>query len=54
MNSRSQSQAHNYNQNVPQQASHTVVFNNQPRATLDRSEYYPFFQQNKNMINKHQ
>ena len=27
--------------------------NDQPRATLDRSKNYPFFQQNKNIANKH-
>ena len=30
-----------------------MFFNDQPRATLDRSENYPFFQQNKNLANKH-
>ena len=35
------------------EASHTVFFNDQPRPTMDRSENYPFFQQNKNMTNKH-
>ena len=53
MISQNQSQAQNYNQNVPQQASHTVFFNDQPRATMDHSENYTFFQQNKNMSNKH-
>ena len=50
MNSQSQSQAQNYSQNVPQQAFHTVFFNDQPRDALDRSKNYPFFQQTKNMI----
>ena len=40
------------NQNVQQQASQSVFFNDQPRATLDRSENYSFFQQNKNKANK--
>ena len=53
MNSQNQSQTQNYNRNVPQQASHTVFINDQTRATLDRSENYPFFQQNKNLTNKH-
>ena len=47
MNSQIQSQSQNYNQNVPQQASRTVFFNDQPLATLGRSKNYPFFQQNK-------
>ena len=42
MNSQSQPQAQNYNQKVPQQASNTVFFNDQPQATTDRSENYPF------------
>ena len=33
MNSQNQSQAQNYYQNVPQQASHTLFFNDQPRVT---------------------
>ena len=53
MNSRNQSQTQNYNQKKPQQASHTVFFNDQPRATLDRSKKYTFFDQSKNMTNKH-
>ena len=53
MYSQNQSQTQKYNQNVPQQASHTVFFNDQPRDTLGRSENYPIFQQNKNMTNKH-
>ena len=36
------------------QASQSVCFNDQPQATLDRSENYPFLQQNKNITNKHQ
>ena len=47
MNSQNQSQAQNYNQNVPEQASHTLFFNDQPRVTMDRSENYPLFQQKK-------
>ena len=46
MNSQNQSQTRNYNQNVLQQASHTVFFNDQPRATMDRIENYPFFKAN--------
>ena len=46
-NSQNQSQSQNYNQSLPQQASHIVFFNDQPRTTLDRSKNYPFFQQNK-------
>ena len=42
INSQSQSQTQKYNRNVPQQASHTVFFNNQPQATLHRSAVYPF------------
>ena len=38
---------------MPQQASHTVFLNDHPRATMDRSENYPFLQQNKNTTNKH-
>ena len=52
MNSQNQSQAQNYNRNVPQQASHTVIFNDQPRATVDHSGNYPFLQQN-NITNNH-
>ena len=47
MNSQNQSQLQNYSQNVRLKAWHTVLFNDQLRATLDRSENYPFFQQNK-------
>ena len=47
MNSENQSQAQKHNQKVQQQASHSVLFNNQPRATLDRRENYPFFKQYK-------
>ena len=47
MNSQNQSQAHNYKQNVPQQATHTLFFNDQPRVRVDRSENYPLFQQKK-------
>ena len=43
MNSQKQSQTKNYNQNVPQQASHTVFFKDQPPAKLGRSENDPFF-----------
>ena len=46
MNSQNQSQTQNYNQNVPQQASHIVFFDDQPRANMDRSENYPFFKAN--------
>ena len=53
MISQNQSQAQKFNQNVPQQASDTVFFNDESRSTMDRSENYPFFQQNKNMTNKH-
>ena len=53
MNSQNQSRAQNYNRNVPQQAPHTVFSNDQPRATLDTFQNYPFFQQNKNMTIKH-
>ena len=53
MYSQNQKQTKNYKQNVPQQASHTAFFNDQPRATLGPNESYPFFQQNKNMTNKH-
>ena len=53
MNIQSQSQAQNIHQNVSQQASYTVFFNDQPRATMDRNEIYPFFQQNKKKANKH-
>ena len=53
MYSQNQSETRKYNQNVPQQASHTVFFNDHPRDTLGRSENYPIFQQNKNMTNKH-
>ena len=53
MNIQSQPQAHNHNQNVPQQTSNTVFFNNQPRATTNCSKNYPFFQRNKNMTIKH-
>ena len=52
-NSQNQSQAQNYYQNVPQQASPTVFFNDQSRATMDRSKNYQFFHQNKNVTNKH-
>ena len=38
---------------MPQQASQSVFFSNHPRATLDRSENYPFFQQSKNITSKH-
>ena len=40
-------------QNIPQSTSNSVNFNNQPRSTQDRSENYPFFQQNKNNTNKY-
>ena len=40
-------------QNIPQSTSNSVDFNNQPRSTQDRSENYPFFQQNKNNTNKY-
>ena len=53
MISQNQSKEQNFNQNVPQQASHSVFLNDQLRATLDRSKKYPFSQQNKNMTNKH-
>ena len=49
MSSQNISQAQNYNQNVPQQASHSVFFNYKPQATVDCSENYSFFQQNKNI-----
>ena len=51
MNSQNQSQSQH--QKVPQQASQSVFFNDKPRATLDHSENYQFFQQNKNIISKH-
>ena len=38
----SQNQSQSENQKVPQQTSQPV--NDQPRATLDRSENYPIFQ----------
>ena len=47
MNSQNQSQSQNSNQKVQQQASHSVFFNNQSRVTVDRSEKYTTFQQNK-------
>ena len=53
MNSQSQRQAQNYNQNVQQKNSNTVFLNVQPRATTDRSKNYQFFQQKKNLTNKH-
>ena len=53
MNGQNQSQTQNYIQNVPQQASHTVFFNDQPRATLDCGKNYQFFPQKKNMTNKY-
>ena len=53
LNSQNQSQAQNYNQNVPQHASHTVFFNDQARATMECSKNHPFYQQNKNMTNTH-
>ena len=53
MNSQNQPQAQKYNQQVPQQASHSVFFNNQQRASVDRSESFPFFQHNKNITDKH-
>ena len=47
-----QNQSQSQNQNVAQQASQSqsVFFNDQPRATLDRSKNY---QLNKNLTNKH-
>ena len=51
MNSQNQSQSQH--QNVPQQASQSVFFNDKPQATLDHSENYQFFQKkNKNIKNK--
>ena len=52
-NMNSQNQSQSQYQNVPHQCSQTVFYNDQPRATLDLSENYPFFQQNKNIANKH-
>ena len=51
-NTNNQNQLKPQNRNVPQQVSQPVFFNDQPRATLDRSEDYPFLQQNKNIANK--
>ena len=42
-----QSQEQYYNQQIPQQALHSVFFNGQQRTTTDRCENYPFLQQNK-------
>ena len=52
-NMSSQNQTQSQNQNIPQQTSQSVTFNDQPEATLDRCENYPFFQQNKNITKKH-
>ena len=41
-NTNSQNQSQSQTQNVPQQASQSVFFNDQPRATLDCSENCPF------------
>ena len=53
MNSHNQSQAQNYNQQVTQEASNSVFCNDQLPATVDHSENFPFFQQNKNITSKH-
>ena len=45
MISQNQPQAQNCNQQVPQQASYSVFFNDQQRSTVDCSENFPFFQQ---------
>ena len=47
MNSQNQSQTQNDIQNVPQQASHTVFFNDQPRATLELWRILSIFSANK-------
>ena len=47
LNTNSQIQSQSQNQNVRQQASQSLFFNHQPRATLVCSENYPFFQQQK-------
>ena len=39
-----QNQLQSQNQNKPQQTFQSKLFNYQPRATLDLSENYPFFQ----------
>ena len=43
-NTNSQNQSQSKNQIILKQASRSVFFNDQPRASLDRSENYPFFQ----------
>ena len=53
LNTNSHSQSQSQSQNVRQQASQSAFFNDQPRAAPDRSENYPFFQQNKNIAIKH-
>ena len=48
-------QTYSYSQrhNIPQRTSSSVFFKDQPRSTQDQTEYYTFFQQNKNNRNKH-
>ena len=48
-----QNHSKSQNQNVPQQTSQSVIFNDQPQATLDYSKNYPFFQQHINITDKH-